>query len=148
MKVPLIMKIFQSVQNLSQNYCDPGLSQTVRERTRHYGLKRATRHEGHDHPEPALDHERAVGPEDVPVKEKRHGLGLSAHALEVGPRHVEIDRLDCYCCGVYRSALGLVDYGVYASPDLIDDFVGVWVQWVVRYFGFFLFFSHDDLASS
>lgn len=57
-------------------------------------MKRATRHERHNHPKTSINCEGAIGIEDIRVRKQRHRLGFAAKAVKVSPRLIKIDGFD------------------------------------------------------
>lgn len=101
------------------------------------GLERSCGHEGHDHPEAAVDGEGAVCFEDVRVGKEGQGFGLAANVVQVGAGTVEVYGFDCDGGGVHGDADGFVDDGADAGADLVEELVGGRVEWVLEPFGWF-----------
>jgi len=110
------------------------------------GLERSCGHEGHHHPEAAVDGEGAVGFEDVGVREEGEGFGLAANVVQVGAGTVQVYGFDCHHGGVHGDADGFVHDGAHAGADLVEEFVGGRVEWVLEPFGcvFYLVGCHGE----
>lgn len=126
--VALAVQVGESVENLPQDDSDGRLGEAVGEGGGDDGLQRAGGHEGHHHPEVAVDREGAVGAEDVGVGKQRHSLRLPPHVVQVGPRPLQIDRLDGHHRAVHRQARRLVHHRAHAAAHLVQQPVALGIQ--------------------